>query len=347
MATSTPSYRLTLQGRDITPTIDPRLVSLTLTESRGDKADQLDLTLSDHDGALELPKKGVELSLAIGWAGAPLVDKGTFVVDETEHSGAPDIITIRARSADLGQALRTRTERSYHATTLGAVVRQIAARHSLTARIDDKLAARTISHIDQAGESDMNFLTRLAKRHDAVATVKRGHLVFLPINGTKTSTGESLPAITLTRASGDQHRYNTSDRDTYSGVRAYWHDPKRAKRRGVLVGKSGNAKRLRESYASEKDAKAAATAEWQRIQRGAATFELALARGEPLLGPQVPVRVIGFKSDIDSDKWLCVTATHSMGDGGFTTRIECENETAAEGKTAESGTVQDSDAEEN
>lgn len=346
MATSTPSYRLTLNGKDITPTIDPRLVSLSLTESRGDKADQLDITLTDHDGALALPRKGVELSLAIGWLGESLVDKGTFIVDETEHSGAPDIITIRARSADLGKDIRTRNERSYHATTLGAIVRQIAARHSLTTRIDDKLAARAISHIDQT-ESDIAFITRLAKRFDAVATVKRGHLLFLPINGTKTSTGATLQTITLTRASGDQHRYSTSNRDSYSGVRAYWHDPKRARRRGVLVGVSGSAKRMKESFANEAAAKAAATAEWQRLQRGAATFELALATGEPLLGPQTPVRVSGFKPEIDSDQWLCVTATHSIGDGGFTTRIECENESTAESKTSETGTVQDSDAEEN
>lgn len=339
----TPSYRITLQGRDITPTLDARLISLTLTECRGDKADQLDITLSDHDGALQLPGKDVELTLAIGWAGESLIDKGTFTVDEVEHSGAPDTITIRARSADLGKALRTRAEHSYHRTTLGAILKKIAARHSLTPRIDPALAARAIDHVDQATESDLNFVTRLAKRFDAVATVKHGHLVFLPINATKTSTGQSLPALTLTRADGDQHRYHTSDRDAYSGVRAYWHDPKRAKQRGVLIGLSGNAKRMKESFADEKTARVAAKAEWQRLQRGAATFELMLALGNPLLAPQTPVRVSGFKAQIDSDKWLCITVTHSMGDGGFTSRIECENEST---DSSDSGKVQDSDAEE-
>lgn len=344
MASSTPTYRITLQGRDITPTLDARLISLTLTECRGDKADQLDIALTDHDGALQLPGKGVELTLAIGWAGEALIDKGTFTVDETEHSGAPDTITIRARSADLGKSLRTRAEHSYHGTTLGAILKKIAARHSLTSRIDGALAARAIAHIDQAGESDLNFVTRLAKRYDAVATVKHGHLIFLPINGTKTSAGESLPTLTLSRADGDQHRYHTSDRDAYSGVRAYWHDGKHAKQRGVLIGLSGNAKRMKESFADESTARAAAKAEWQRIQRGAATFELTLARANPLLAPQTPVRVTGFKPQIDSDKWLCITVTHSIGDGGFTSKIECENEST---DSSDSGKVQDSDAEEN
>ncbi|RZL08102.1 MAG: phage late control D family protein [Rubrivivax sp.] len=324
MANQAPDYRITLDGRDLTPKLQARLMDLTLTETRGDEADQLDLILSDHDGALQIPRKGVTLTLSIGWAGADLVDKGTFVVDEAEHSGAPDVITIRARSAELGQALRTRAEHSYHATTLGTVLRQIAGRHKLKPRIDAGLAARPVAHIDQTHESDINFLTRLAKLHDAVATVKRATLIFLPILGTTTSTGQPLPSLTITRASGDGHRFATSDREAYSGVRAYWHDPRRAKRRGVLVGKSGNAKKLRESSSSEAEARSAAVAAWRRLQRGLSTLELRLAIGQPLLAPQTPVTVRGFKAEIDEIEWLASKVTHSIGNGGFTTQVTLE-----------------------
>lgn len=335
-----PSYRLRMGDRDITPAIDARLISLTLTECRGGEADQLDVTLTDHDGAMEIPAKGRTLQLAIGWAGTDLVDKGSFTVDEAEHSGAPDQVTFRARSAELQQSLRTRVERSHHGQTLGIIVSQVAARHRLVARVDAKLGARVIAHIDQTNESDLNFITRLAKLHDAVATVKQGRLLFLPIVGTTTSSGASMPVVQLTRGDGDSHRYHTSDREAYSGVRAYWHDAKRAKRRGVLIGKSGNAKRLKESFANEADARAAAQAEWRRIQRGAATFELTLALGQPKLTPQTPVRVRGWKPQIDDTEWLAIKVAHSMtGDGGFTTRVELETAGAA---AAESSRVQDS-----
>lgn len=98
-----PTYRLKIGDRDITPAVDARLISLTLTECRGEEADQLDISLTDHDGALEIPGKGRELQLAIGWGGTDLVDKGTFIVDEAEHSGTPDQVTIRARSARCGR----------------------------------------------------------------------------------------------------------------------------------------------------------------------------------------------------------------------------------------------------
>ena len=62
-----PSYQLTVDGRDITATVDPRLVSLSLTECRGGEADQLDLVLSDADGMLALPPKDALITVKLGW----------------------------------------------------------------------------------------------------------------------------------------------------------------------------------------------------------------------------------------------------------------------------------------
>lgn len=314
----TPAYRLVVDGRDISPTVNPRLISLTVTECRGGEADQLELTLSDHDGKLAIPPKDAEIAVHIGWRGQPLVDKGTFTVDEVEHSGAPDVITIRARSADMLKELRVRNEKSWHGQTVGAIVGAIAGRHGLTPKVGGDLAGIAVQHIDQTHESDINFVTRLARRFDAVATVKKGALLFLPIDGTR------MGALTFTRMAGDSHRWHTADRNAYSGVRAFWHDPGKAQRRGVLVGQSGNAKRLKETFANEADARAEAQAEWRRVQRGAATFELTLAMGEPRLMPQATVAVTGFKPEIDSTDWLVIKATHSLGDGGLTTRVELE-----------------------
>ena len=69
---------------------------------------------------------------------------------------------------------------------------------------------------DQTRESDLHFFTRLAKKHDAVATVKKGRLVFKPIGSTIATTGDELETITITRADGDQHRYHSADRNAYS-----------------------------------------------------------------------------------------------------------------------------------
>ncbi|PPU45501.1 late control protein [Xanthomonas arboricola] len=320
-----PQWRVVLDGTDLTERIAPRLLDLTLTECRGGEADQLDLRIHDHDGKMALPKRGVRLAVALGWKATGLIDKGTFIVDEVEYSGSPDIITVRARSADLTAEMRTRRERSWHNTTLGAVLNALAGEHGLKPRVAEALARTKLPHLDQANESNMNLLTRLGQRFDAVATVKAGALVFAPIGAGTTATGKPLPTVTLTRRDGDQHRYSVADREAYTGVRAYWVDKGKARRQSVLVGTDDNAKRLRESYADEATARQHAHAELERVKRGLAKFDYMLVIGRPDLFPGQILRVNGFKPEIDACQWLIAKATHTMDPVGLGTAINLEH----------------------
>lgn len=320
-----PAWRVVLDGQDLTDRIRPRLLSLTLSEDRAGEADQLDLSMHDHDGRMALPSLGKTLSVAIGWRDEGLVDKGTFIVDEIEHSGAPDVITLRARSADLTQPLRTRRERSWHDTTLGAIIRNLAGEHGLKPSIAPELSSLAVDHLDQTGESDAALLARLGERFDAVATVKAGTLVFMPIGRGTTASGDALPQATITRADGDQHRYASAHRDTYTGVRAHWNDKPNARRQTVVVGSDENPKQLRQTYRSPAEAREHAEAEWGRLQRGAATLSYTLAFGRADLYPEQAVRVRGFKPEIDGTDWLIATCRHSIdASGGFTTALELE-----------------------
>lgn len=319
-----PSYRITLGGTDITPRINGRLVSLRLRTQRGLEADQLDITLTDHDGALELPRRGVSLSVAYGWQDEGLIDKGLFTVDEIQHSGAPDQITIRARSADLRGQLPGKRTQSWHDITVAEIIDTIAKRHGLDPVIGDTLGGIRVGHIDQTDESDLNFLTRLGERHDAIAAVKAGRMLFTIAGQALTASGLAMPTISITRRDGDQHRYSITDREAYTGVKAYWNDTSGAERKIVLAGSGGNAKQLRPTYASESDALAAAQAEWQRIQRGLAEFELTMAYGRPDILPESPLRASGFKPDIDATSWLVTEVEDSLDDNGFGTRVKCE-----------------------
>lgn len=229
------AFKLQLEGRDITEPFLTRLESLTITENRGPEADQLDIVLLDLDGKLEIPHRGVKIRAAIGWKGEALHNKGTFIVDDVEHTGLPDKLTIRARSADLRAGLTTQKERSWHNTTLGDIAHSIAVTNQLKTVIPPELATQPIHHIDQTNESDANLLTRLAKMFDAVFTVKNGNLLFLKTGHGVSASGKPLPAINITRASGDQHRFTVADRDTCTGVKALYHDVNQAKKGEVII----------------------------------------------------------------------------------------------------------------
>jgi len=342
-----PAFRLTLAGADVTQKIEQRLISLTLTDNRGFEADQLDIELDDADGQLLMPRRGVELSLALGWKGEALFPKGTYTVDEIEHSGTPDRLTLRARSADFRQTLNTKREKSWHQTSVGEVVKDIAGRHKLKTAMGDDVAKMALDHIDQTNESDASFLMRLAKQCGAVACIKDGNLLFIRQGQGKTASGKVLPAITLVRKDGDGHRFTLADRDAYTGVIASWlhtRDPGKkettkvkrkrkttnakepeAKQGDYMIGTDENVLVLSRTYANRANAERAAKMQWERLQRGVATFSIQLAKGRAELYTEMSVRVSGFKQQIDAGEWIVTTLTHSLNaDSGFTTSIELE-----------------------
>ncbi|MEN3113090.1 contractile injection system protein, VgrG/Pvc8 family [Uliginosibacterium paludis] len=436
-----PAWSVSLGGRTLTDVFAPRLISLTHTDNRGFEADTLEIVLDDSDGLIALPSRGVTLSLRLGWEGKSLADKGEYVIDDIEHSGPPDQLTLRGRSADLRQGITNKQERSWSGQTVGAIVESVAAAYGLEARVSARLAGEVIEHIDQTSESDANLLTRIAEDFDALCTVKKGRLLFMPIGEAESATGIPFPTATVTRQSGDQHRFAIAERDSYTAVRAYYQDLRAgrtgeilfdgaqvkaviekasaAKRRhyssvvAVYAAKGqtstygqvtvssagsqhttlrGNAhtlalqstdtlkalshvyatraaalnaaraawktieqkaaktaaqldadieqnnaielstertKTLRHTYASKTNAERAVRAEWQRLQRGLATFNLTLALGREDLFPELPVTVEGFKDQIDAATWLITRVTNTLNDAGFTTALELELKAAS------------------
>lgn len=324
-----PDFRITLDGKDLTSRMKPRLVELSLSEKRGGEADQLDITLSDHDGALAIPEPGVRLTVQIGWlrgTGVPvgLVSKGDFIVDAVDHDGPPDILTLRARSADLSGDLRTRREVSWKNTTLQAVISDIAGRNRLTPKIAEKLASIAVASIVQSRESDMALLKRLGKEHDAVATIKGGALIFAPIGAGITAGGKPIPPASITRRDGDKHRFSIEKQDESTGVEASYHDLKSGKKKKVQTGEKGKLRKLSRTYPTEAAARAAAKAEHSRRGRLPRKLSFDLALGRPDLYPERQLTAKGWKPEIDGSSWLIASVSHRLSNSGFTTSIEME-----------------------
>jgi hypothetical protein len=321
-----PICRVVVDGRDITADITARLISIELTDNRGMEADQLDIALSDHDGLLAIPPREASIELWLGWDDTGLVYKGSYKVDETEHSGAPDTLNIRARSADLSGGLKVKRERSWDATPLATIIGAIATAYGLTPLIGAGLAAINIAHLDQANESDANLLTRLGQEHDAIAAIKAGRLLFMPTGKAVTASGLSLPHVTLTREDGDQHRFLQANRDSYTGVKAYYYEVNSAEKKEAIAGGGDNLKELRHSYTDQASALNAARAEWQRLQRGTATLSYTLAKGRPELVPDQTYSLFGIKAEIAAIIWLGGNIRHSFTPDSYTTSLELESQ---------------------
>ncbi|HAX2251802.1 TPA: hypothetical protein JW571_003235 [Escherichia coli] len=98
-----------------------------------------------------------------------------------------------------------------------------------------------------------------------------------------------------------------------------------AKQGDYLVGTDENVLVLNRTYANRSNAERAAKMQWERLQRGVASFSLQLAEGRADLYTEMPVKVSGFKQPIDDAEWTITTLTHTVSpDNGFTTSIELE-----------------------
>lgn len=404
--------QVSVNGTDISTLVNKKLMSLTITDASGLEADTLDLMLDDSKGDINIPPRGAKITVKLGWADTGVFDKGTYTVDEIEHGGAPDNLTIRARSADLREGLTQKKELSWDAVTVGDLVRKKASDNGYEPVIAQEYDDMEPRHIAQHMQSDADLLTRLAEQYDAICTVKDNKLLFIKAGTGKTNTGIDLPTAVVTRKSGDRHRFTIRDRNNFVAVAAYYYNlngatrgkvvydgnsaqqqlkeeesgivtlksqyksekrardalktrwkmltgsgekPKLLRARfdekknsskgyvtydGKVFGKqkldnpaasdpvessADNVRVLRHTYANETYAKQAAKAEYSRLQRARASFNLTLAKGNPELFPGQPMTVSGFKPAIDSSNWLLMRVVHRLdANNGYATDIEAE-----------------------
>lgn len=246
----TPIARLTINGQPFGSATLSRIVSIELTDKRGFEADELTLELDDYDGALAIPSTGSKITLHLGYQETGIVDKGEYLFSEFTHTGAPDRLSITARAADLAETLAQQKERSWHKKTLYQIVEAIAKEHGYPYRIAEQYRRETIAHIDQTNESDASFLSRLAERYDAIATVKAGRLLFIPAGEAQTAGGVPIPPLAITRASGDNHSFSYSSTNAYNAVRAYYTDKRTGRRKEVVINKD-NLQPQRKTVASK------------------------------------------------------------------------------------------------
>ena len=331
----TPICILTADDKPLDALIMSRIIFVTVTDNRADEADQLDIMLDDHDGKLELPKRGIKINCKLGWVGESIHDKGDFIVDECEWGGSPDTMTIRASAANFKSAIKTAKSKSFHRKKLGEIAQAIATANNLKPNITKELAELSIQHVDQTNESDLNFLRRLAKQNGAEMTIKKDQLLIFKAGSGRTASGKELPAITINKHKGDQYRYSEADRNSdYTGVSASYTDHGKKTKKRVTSGKpeirgGGNdpntkTKVLKGTFASEEEAHRAAEAAMSEKQRQMAKFTFNTGYGVPEVSTETPVVLVGFKKQIDQLKWIVAKATHDYSSSGFTTDLELE-----------------------
>ena len=334
----TPAFSLIADSTDVTTAIRDRLLSLTLADRAGMKSDTLTLRLDDRflllqnrhtvhpvhnrDGQIELPRKGAELSVSLGYERKP-VKMGVYIVDELELSAPPATLTIRAKAANMRSSLKAHKTRAFDEMTLGKLVAVIAAEHGLEPRVGDALASIRLTHLDQTEESDLHLLTRLGKHYDALAKPAGRYLLFVPRGEAKSATGKTLPDISIDPQQLSDYRVTLADRGRYQAVVAKWHNTDTGEHLEVKVGAGQPSYTLRHTCPDADTAIAAAKAKLEALNRGQSSARLTLTPGNPQMAAETKLTLSGFRDGIDGD-WVATEVDHQLNNSGYTTRVLAE-----------------------
>lgn len=322
----TPDFRIIANGQDATTKLADRLLSLKITEADGENADTLTIVLDDRDGRIDAPPIKSRLQVWLGHKRAALFDMGLFEVEGISGDGPPDRMTINATAVDLRDVSRAPRTKAHEARSLQDIASEIAGRAGLELVLGESLRGVTFPYLAQTSESDLHFLTRIARDLDATAKASGGKLVVVRRSDSQTAGGDAKTPVRLDRADLTRWSYEISAREKDQAVEAEAQLPATAEKKLIRVG-DGTARRLRHVYPSEAQARDAAKAALARAKRAEVKIGATCVRFMPALYAGGLARFTGLRPEF-SGVWHLTQVTHDLG-AGLTTSIKAEKGGAA------------------
>lgn len=318
-----PDFRIVANGEDITALINDRLLTLRTVDKVGLEADEFELRMDDRDEAVSLPARGATIEVYLGYDGV-LVRMGRYTVDEVAVSGPPSTIVVSGKAADMRGSGKTVRNGAFEDMSLAAVVQQVAARNGWEAvcTISDP-----VPRLEQRAESDLNFITRVARLYDCTAKVADGKLLVLRREGGVTASGKTVTPLDLHRRDLSRWQFRFSDRSTQSAVTTRYQDKKTGALQ-VLTLDNGNAPdglppvhTDRHIHPNKTAAEEAAKARLRAFNRSTAAVRLEMP-GRTDLFAERKINVIDLKDGLNGE-YLCDSVEQVFTQAGWSTTVEC------------------------
>lgn len=315
-----PAFQVMADDEDVTATIADRLLSLTVTDEDGGSADRLEIQLDDRDNAIEFPETGAMLDVSLGYAGASLSYMGKYAVDGVFGEGPVLTLSIRATAANMIGNIRAPQTRSWEDVTLKDIVGKIAAEAKLEALVAEEIASTHYGFLAQTAESNLHFLTRIARELNATVKPAAGKLVMLRKGSGKTVTGEEIEPFDLPNTRLRDWRWRLEERADYGSVEAEWGDMDGGATHKVVRGDKDPVHKLRHIYATKDEATRAAEAELSFAGHEAFSMSVEVAGFEPRAFAGGLVRLPEMRGGLEGE-WHIKTVTHRL-DSALVTSLQ-------------------------
>ncbi|USH01050.1 phage late control D family protein [Grimontia kaedaensis] len=299
---------------------------MSVQDQAGIASDSVTVTLDDRGENLALPPIGGTLSVSLGYQETGLIPLGRFVIDEVECQGPPSVMVVQGKAADMNQELKAPKTRTWQQQgnpspkyLLKSLLETIAGEHGLTPVLGQDYDAVGYDVIHQSNESDLQLLTRLSRKLDAVTKPVNGHLVLVKRGQVKAASGLVLPSTTLSKRDVMTWQYRMTERERYQSVSARYSVKAEAKDKRVKAGDGKPSYAIRTLFPNEEEAKAAAQSQLAAFQRGERQVALTLP-GMPTLAAEQGINLMGFREGLNGE-WVAEKVMHRLSGDGFVTEL--------------------------
>ena len=320
---------------ELTPTFDirfnsgenvirDRVIDISTNDAAGFESDSCEITLDDYDGALTMPRTEALMTVSLGYIETGLVNIGTYYVKEILIDGAQKVIRIKGNATSKAmRSMKTRT----NSGTLSEIFSSMVLDAKLTSAFDEMFAPLVLDDMLQIAESDISYLTRIAKKTGAVTKPVAGHLIFANSMQAKSVSGKNLPtkyidATEITNYTCAFRETETTTEGSTSGtVFANWFDKETGEYHLISSGSGEPETELKEIFSDEQSARTAITSQAKTITKNNTTLRFSTA-GRPDLFAESPLVLRGFPEKVPTN-WIISNVQHSFSGRGFTTSVEC------------------------
>ena len=262
------NYSLVFGGSPFNPILRDYLMSISVKDEIGLKADTCDVMFS-YDPKFPDFRLGTVMTVKLGDA-SQLWDTGQYYISEVNLEGPPDALTIRGLSSPLiiSKALQDSHRRAWQRgeAKLSEIVRQVASDAGLLLKYNapDPL----MPYVAQVGETDSEFLMRLARLRDLNFKVDGNNLIVYEIQAGIDLVGAALPVAKIENIGEDiQYSFLHEELDAYSQVIAWVQSIPKSQRDKVVVGTGRPKFEFKETFPTIDEAKQACQAKLQESNR--------------------------------------------------------------------------------
>lgn len=324
----TPHAEIKVNGRPVASIFNERLISVTIVDKEGVTSDTISCDLNDGSPFAAIPRKGDIISARLGYLETGVADFGDFTAEDPEVRCLPYGMTVNGKGANVRDKVKNRKSRHWDQKSVKDIVSDIAGDHGLSPVIDGDIGDHVYEWFGQEDESDLHVVERLARRHDALFSIKDGKLVFAAKGTGRSTSGAALTPVMATPGNivAGSCRTVFAHRNQFKRVKARVQDREKAELIEVEEDSDNEGTAdytLPEPFADEGEAKKAAGAKAKQLKRETIRTSVTLF-GDPAIRAGAIFFYNGVRPELDEIDFIIESATHRISKAGYTVDIEAK-----------------------